>query len=373
VTLLLNCARTTESQLPPEHIIFGTSQRMRVVQQRLQKFASANVPVLIQGESGTGKGVIARLIHELSPLRSGPFVKVSCPAIPAALLESELFGHEKGGFTGAVGTKVGQVERAHQGTLFLDEISEVNLSLQSKLLQVLQDGRYWRIGAAEDNVVEARIVCATNRRLDTEVNHGRFRQDLFYRINVANIDLPPLRQRADDIVPLVNYFIEIYHAKYGSEIRPLSAELVEALRAYHWPGNIRELQNLIRRYAILGTTDVITDLTRDNCKLEIQGEPIEFSRDSQIGLKKLTQQAVRRLERRIILNVLQANKWNRRKSARFLKISYRALLYKMRDAGLSGSDSTPEDLLPTRDSELGCNVEVGAGTKPSRNFPMSGA
>ena len=351
-TPLAYSAETAAAPLPPEHIIFGTSQEMALVRQRIQKFSSANVPVLIQGESGTGKDIIARLIHRLSPLRSGPFVKVNCPAIPATLMESELFGYEKGGFTGAVGPKIGRVELAHRGTLFLDEISEVDLPSQSKLLQLLQDGQFCRIGGTEDSKVEARVVCATNRRLEEEVTNGKFRRDLFYRVNVVSVDLPPLRQRADDIVILINYFIEIYSSKYGSEVKPLSAKQLEDLRAYHWPGNIRELENIIRRYIILGTADSIpSELTQrrhEDFEFELQNnEDVELPSDSRIALKKITQNAVRHVERRIIYKVLQANNWNRKKSARCLSISYRALLYKMRDTGLSDLASTPvEDAVP---------------------------
>ena len=225
----------------------------------MDKVASANVPVLINGESGTGKDIIARMIHGLSPWKSGPFVKVNCPAIPGTLLESELFGYEKGAFTGAYGTKPGRVEMAHRGTLFLDEISELDLALQSKLLQLLQDGQFCRIGAQEDKKVEVRIVCATNRQLDVEIENGTFRQDLYYRINVVNLRMPPLRERRGDIEALVHYFLEYYNRKYNCRARALSLDLMAVLQKYHWPGNIRELENLIKRYVILGSEDVISN------------------------------------------------------------------------------------------------------------------
>ena len=173
--------------IPPENVVFGRSDVMRSVRDRLIKVAGANVPVLIQGESGTGKDIIARMVHGLSPWKTGPYVKVNCPAIPGTLLESELFGYEKGAFTGAYGSKPGRVEMAHRGTLFLDEISELDAALQSKLLQLLQDGQFCRIGAQEDKKVEVRVVCATNRKLEEEIQNGTFREDLFYRINVVNI------------------------------------------------------------------------------------------------------------------------------------------------------------------------------------------
>src|SRR5262250_1255025 len=243
---------TSLGEIPPEPVVFGHSETMQSLRERMDKVASANVPVLIQGESGTGKDIIARMIHGLSPWRTGPFVKVNCPAIPGTLLESELFGYEKGAFTGAYGSKPGRVEMAHRGTLFLDEISELDLALQSKLLQLLQDGQFCRIGAQEDKKVEVRVVCATNRHLESEIEAGTFRQDLFYRINVVNLHMPPLRERRGDIEELANYFLESYNRKYNCRAKPLSTEVLTVLQKYHWPGNIRELENLIKRYVILG-------------------------------------------------------------------------------------------------------------------------
>jgi two-component system, NtrC family, response regulator AtoC len=318
-------------EMPPEHVVFGRSETMQAVRQRLHKVAEANVPVLIQGESGTGKDIIARMVHALSPWKSGPWVKVNCPAIPGTLLESELFGYEKGAFTGAYGSKPGRVELAHRGTLFLDEISELDPGLQSKLLQLLQDGQFCRIGAQEDKKVEVRIVCATNRLLEAEIESGTFRQDLYYRINVVNLQLPPLRDRRGDIADLVDYFLEYYNRKYNCRARELSPELLSVLQKYHWPGNIRELENLIKRYVILGTEEVITS---DLVAQEPQYFNPEINLDGPISLKAITRHAVHEIERKVILKVLQANHWNRKQAARILGISYRALLYKIREAGL---------------------------------------
>ncbi len=318
-------------EMPPESVVFGNTEAMRAVRDRLIKLAGANVPVLIQGESGTGKDIIARMIHAASPWRHGPWVKVNCPAIPGTLLESELFGYEKGAFTGAYGMKPGRVEMAHRGTLFLDEISELDMALQSKLLQLLQDGQFCRIGAQEDKKVEVRVVCATNRKLEQEIENGTFRSDLFYRINVVNLYLPPLRERVSDIPDLVEFFLEYQNRKYNCRAKPLTGEMMSTLRKYHWPGNIRELENLIKRYVILGSEEVIvTDLA----PREPDFFNAEIPVDGQISLKKLTRQAVRELERKIILKVLQNHHWNRKQAARSLGISYRALLYKIRDAGL---------------------------------------
>jgi two-component system response regulator AtoC len=276
------------------------------------------------------------MIHARSPWRVGPFVKVNCPAIPGTLLESELFGYEKGAFTGAYGTKPGRVEMAHRGTLFLDEISELDLGLQSKLLQLLQDGQFCRIGAQEDKKVEVRVVCATNRKLEEEIENGTFRQDLFYRINVVNLHLPPLRERRGDIEELVGYFLEYYNRKYNCRARALSTELMGVLQKYHWPGNIRELENLVKRYVILGNEEAISsDLATQDQEYFNPDIPV----DGPISLKKITRQAVRELERKVILKVLQAHHWNRKQAAKALNISYRALLYKIRDAGLPSNRS----------------------------------
>jgi two-component system response regulator AtoC len=318
-------------EMPPEAVVFGGTEVMRALRERLGKIAGANVPVLIHGESGTGKDIIARMIHVASPWKTGPWVKVNCPAIPGTLLESELFGYEKGAFTGAFGMKPGRVEMAHRGTLFLDEISELDMSLQSKLLQLLQDGQFCRIGAQEDKKVEVRVVCATNRILEDEIINGTFRADLFYRINVVNLYMPPLRERVADLAELVAYFLEFYNRKFNARAKPLSTDLMNSLRKYHWPGNIRELENLLKRYVILGNEDAISGDLRPR-------EPDFFSADidvdGPVSLKKITRQAVHELERKIILKVLQHHHWNRKQAAKALNISYRALLYKIRDAGL---------------------------------------
>src|ERR1700738_4252717 len=220
-TLSVSSLAQSLGELPPDQIIFGHSEAMQAVRSRLGKVAAANVPVLITGESGTGKDIIARLIHGLSPWKSGPYVKVNCPAIPGTLLESELFGYEKGAFTGAFGSKPGRVELAHRGTLFLDEISELDPSLQSKLLQLLQDGQFSRIGAQEDKKVEVRVVCATNRELHEEIEQGHFRHDLFYRIAAMTIPLPPLRERAVDLPLISDYLLQYYNDKLNGRATTL--------------------------------------------------------------------------------------------------------------------------------------------------------
>jgi two-component system response regulator AtoC len=329
--------RSAADELPPDAVIFGTTAVMNEVRDRLDKIADTNIPVLLEGESGTGKEVIAKYIHCHSLWSTGPYVKVNCPAIPGTLVESELFGYEKGSFTGANGAKPGRVELADRGTLFLDEISELALELQSKLLQLLQDGQFCPLGGREDKKVEARVVCATNRRLEKEVAAGHFRQDLYYRITGVVLHLPPLRERAADIPGLVAWFARIYSERYRRIIPPLSNAAMELLQAHSWPGNIRELENLSKRYVVLGSEDAITSELRAGTSSHLEHD---FPVESGLPLKKVTRDAVRMLESKIILNTLQANHWNRKRTARILKISYRALLYKLKQTGLDASHDT---------------------------------
>lgn len=323
--------------LPPFDIIFGRSEAMRAIREKMERLTGTNVPVLIHGESGTGKEVIARALHRTSPWSKGPFVKVSCPAIPATLMESELFGYEKGAFTGAYGTKPGRVEMANCGTLFMDEIAELDPGLQAKLLQVLQDGQFCRIGGKEDTRVEARIVCATNRDLLEEIETGRFRADLFYRINVVNLHLPPLRERREDISGLVEYFFRSFCETFKRTTVPPSLRLLNFMHQYSWPGNIRQLENVVKRYVIFGSEEAITS------DLVAQASNGAFLRlgegNGPVALKELTQRAIQDLERKVILKTLQAHHWNRKQTARALKISYRALLYKIRNAGLESESA----------------------------------
>jgi two-component system response regulator AtoC len=285
-------------ELPPDHVYFGPSPAMQVVRQRVERSAGLNVPVLILGESGTGKEILARFIHERSPWRRGPFVKVNCPAIPGTLIESELFGFQKGAFTGAIAAKPGRMEMAQGGSLFLDEIAELDSNLQAKLLHVLQDG-------------------------------------LFYRINVITITLPSLRDRRDDIPYLVDYLRVQFNRRFKHDAAPVSREALQLLQQRDWPGNIRELENCVARYVILGSEEAFHsdhDSSAEKKGLHIS---YELNQDgNNIPLKRIAQQVTRRMEHDVILKVLRANHWNRRKTAEILKISYRALLYKVRQAGL---------------------------------------
>src|ERR1700684_2002468 len=320
-------------ELPPDHVYFGPSPAMQVVRQRMERSAGLNVPVLILGESGTGKEILARFIHERSPWRRGPFVKVNCPAIPGTLIESELFGFQKGAFTGAIAAKPGRMEMAQGGSLFLDEIAELDSNLQAKLLHVLQDGYFTRIGDHEERRMDARVICATNRVLAKEIESGGFRADLFYRINVITLTLPSLRDRREDIPYLVEYLREQFNRRFKREAGPVSKDVLQILHQRDWPGNIRELENCMARYVILGSEEAFHSDRHQQEKKPLSFA-FELNEEGNIPLKRIAQQVTRRMEHDVILKVLQPNHWNRRKAAEILKISYRALLYKVRQAGL---------------------------------------
>jgi two-component system, NtrC family, response regulator AtoC len=320
-----------QAELPPDHIYFGPSGAMQAVRQKVERAASLNVPILILGESGTGKEVLANFVHKSSPWRNGPFIKVNCPAIPGTLIESELFGFQKGAFTGANANKPGRMELAQGGTLFMDEIAELDSSLQAKLLHVLQDGHFTRIGDHEERRMDARIICATNRNLAREIESGAFRADLFYRINVISITLPSLRERREDIPYLAEYLRLQFNRRFQREAAPLSKETVHLLQQREWPGNVRELENCLARYVVLGSEDAFYSERPEKTPVHFTYETNE---EGNIPLKRIAQQVTRRMERDVILRVLQANHWNRRRTAEILKISYRALLYKVRQAGL---------------------------------------
>jgi two-component system, NtrC family, response regulator AtoC len=354
-TLMASAALKTETtpqpvELPPEHVYFGPSGIMQAVRQRVDRAAGLNVPILILGESGTGKEVLAHFIHNRSPWHDGPFVKVNCPAIPATLIESELFGFEKGAFTGAVAAKPGRMEQANGGTLFMDEIAELDASLQAKLLHVLQDGHFMRIGDHEERRMDARVICATNRQLQQEIKTGGFRADLFYRINVITITLPALRDRRDDIPYLVEYLREQFNRRFQRDAAPVSRETLHMLQRREWPGNVRELENCMARYVVLGSEEAFF---AERTERAVPHFTYELTADGNIPLKRIAQQVTRRMEHDVILRVLQANHWNRRKTAAILKISYRALLYKVRQAGLPAKRGQPK---------VGTAVEFQAGS-----------
>lgn len=325
------CAQVDD--LPPTDVIFGNSSVMSDLRHKVERAAAADIPVLLQGETGTGKEVLARFLHQSSRSANKPFVKVNCPSVPGSLFESELFGYERGAFTGASATKLGRIELSQGGTLFLDEIADLDLSLQAKLLQVLQDGQFCRIGGKWERRIEARVICATNRSLRQAAHCGEFRADVFHRINVFSLELPNLDQRSADIPILAKYFLEKYARKYGRSVAPFSISLLKRFQQHHWSGNIRQLQNLVHRYVIFESEEAITAIL-DESQSDSDSELVESPFPASLGLKKAIQDAIKPLERRIILQALEANGWHRGLAARQLRISYGALLHKMKETGL---------------------------------------
>ncbi len=318
-------------QVPPDPVLFGRSAVMAGVRQKAEKISRTNVPILLCGEGGTGKEALARWIHVNSEYGSGEFVKVSCAAIPGTLLESELFGYEQGAFTGASVAKPGRVEMAHRGTLFLDEIADLDLNLQSKLLQFLQDGTFSRIGDHSERRIDARLICATHKDLDQETEAGRFRQDLFYRIHGFRLKVPTLRDRREDIPALAEYFRVHFETQFGTKTDAFPPEMLQYLQNLNWPGNLRELSNGVARYVLIGPEAAIHQESaqrRSRAMRSAEGNGMP------VTLKGLAKDAIREMERNVILEALRANQWNRRKTAQALKISYRALIYKIHDAGL---------------------------------------
>lgn len=320
-----------QCKLPPEEFIFGCTAGMVTIRERIAKLTGTNIPVLITGESGTGKNIIATFIHAGSSVAMHPFIQVNCAALPANLMESELFGYERGAYTGAFSSKRGRVELADSGTLFLDEIAELDLTLQAKLLHLLQDGHFTRLGAEEERAINVRFIFATSRDLRQQILTGDFREDLFYRMDGVTLELPPLRERVEDIPGLAEYFLEKYNYKYNCHAGPLLNSTIEELQAYHWPGNIRELENLMRRYVMFGSQEAML--------ADIRGRKPDLFQfvippNGKVSLKDITRRAIRQVERQVIFKVLEANGWKRKRSAKMLKISYRALIYKLQELGI---------------------------------------
>jgi two-component system response regulator AtoC len=325
----------------------GTNPRMKEIQLLIRQIGWSEVPVLIQGETGTGKEVLARDLHEQSPRASGPFLKLNCAALPSELVESELFGYERGAFTGALQKKAGMFEMADRGTILLDEIGDMDVRLQAKLLQVLQDQEFRRIGGKETVKVDVRVIAATHRDLEKAILEQTFREDLYYRLSVINLHVPPLRDRTEDIVPLAEFLIAKY-SKKGVPSPTLTLDLKDAMMAYTWPGNVRELENCIRRLTILRNSDAIARELRDRASRKPfiatsvtenhSSAPAESGDDSSVLLRvtKAKQQA----ETSAILAALNSTRWNRKQAAALLRIDYKALLYKMKKLGID-DQSTP--------------------------------
>ncbi|MBN1204531.1 MAG: sigma-54-dependent Fis family transcriptional regulator [Myxococcaceae bacterium] len=389
--------------LTEARVIISTSPAMRRARALVERIADTDVPVLLLGESGTGKEVIAREIHARSQRRSRPFIKVNCAALPGELLESELFGHERGAFTGATAEKPGKFELADQGTIFLDEIGEMAIRLQAKLLQVLQDEEFFRVGGKKSVRVDSRVVVATNRDLEKEIALGNFREDLYYRLNVVAIRLPTLRERMEDVVPLTDHFLKRYGRHYIHGVSELPAEVLKAFTEYDWPGNVRELENMVRRLCVLkDPTLVLDELRGGRAPASAPSLPTAYAGDDgtpvrtpepeparpppgssvqvlemptrggtivspqaseppanpvspryanpfdipqppppppsmpvgEMSLKDIGKRAAMLAEREAILAMLQRTAWNKRKAASKLRISYKALLYKIKECGI---------------------------------------
>ncbi len=308
--------------------IIGSDHRMQRMFEMVDSVADTRATVLVTGESGTGKSLIARAIHRRSGRRDHPFVEVACGALPETLLESELFGHVKGAFTGASSDKMGKFKQADGGTIFLDEIATAPLSMQVKLLRVLQDLEFEQVGGTKTFRVDTRVVCATNENLQNAVADGRFRQDLFFRINVINFEIPPLRERVSDIPLLARHFLAQVSEEAGKRVVDFSPAAVEILQRYRWPGNVRELQNVVERAVLLGRNEIVAeeDLPRE---LTV-GIPLQLPRPAGTTLKE----ALEGPERAIILEVLESNQWNRNATADTLGINRTTLYKKMKRLGL---------------------------------------
>ncbi len=342
---LVSHHRRQDAPLPTEssavalqrQIALWRSNTMQDVWKIIQRAAQVDVTVLISGETGTGKDLVARAIHHLSWRQRAPFVAVNCAAVPRDLLESELFGHERGAFTGAHQLKTGKFESAQHGTILLDEIGDLHPALQAKLLHVLQDGTFSRVGAKATTKVDVRVLAATNRDLALGVATQRFRDDLYYRLNVIHIVVPPLRERSEEIPLLAAYFVERYsklYNRYGFELRQ---EVIDRLVRYRYPGNVRELENVIKRMIVLDDVQ----LTRTSFPAPpVSGKHNNHNGSLEVGhvpavfLKDIARKAAQRAEREEIVKMLERTHWNRARAAKLLNISYRSLLYKMKGGGL---------------------------------------
>ena len=321
--------------------LIGSSPKMREVAAVMERVAKTDIPVLICGESGSGKEVVAQLVHLHSARRQKPFMKVNCASIPRDLLESELFGHERGSFTGAYSAKPGKFELAQDGTMFLDEIAEIELSVQPKLLQVLQDKQFCRLGAQREVTVDVRFICSTHRPLEPLLAEGKFRADLYYRLNVITIQLPPLRERKEDLPELARHLLRKHAPGAGQRQIQLSDRLLDAFFQYDWPGNIRELENAIRRLVALGEESVLLDNFVKSTEKPLDAPSYLEEDDPPIlSLKEVARQAAWLAEREMILRALKKTQWNRKQAADLLQISYKAMLYKLKDAGLAKHSGT---------------------------------
>lgn len=322
------------------------SKAMSIVREMVEGVADTDATVLILGESGVGKEMVASLLLAQSLRRNKPFIKINCAALPSELLEAELFGFEKGAFTGAHRSKPGKFELAHTGTVFLDEVGELSPPLQAKLLQVLQEGEFSRLGGQQNVRVNVRIIASTNQNLEKAIESGTFRADLYYRLNVVNITVPPLRQRREEIPILINYFLKMYSDHYHRPQPMLSARTQKLLGTYHWPGNVRELENIMKRIILLKNEEFIVDALQT----DQEDRPTAVIGAASCGLKELGRHAAHKVEYWAIKQALAQTQWNRTQAAKLLKISYKALLYKMQKCRLSSFQEEDDMEYDTHDS-----------------------
>ena len=333
VDRLLAQTEARERSLTDHVVLLDGSPQMRAVRTIIENIADTDATVLIRGESGVGKDLVARAIHSVSGRGHGPFVKVNCAAIPHDLLESELFGHERGAFTGAHRRKPGQFEYANKGTIYLDEIAELPLALQAKLLHVLQDFRFSRVGGHGLIDVDARVVAATNRDLEHAMARSEFREDLYYRLNVVEIRIPPLRERREEISLLASAFLSRFNEQYG-RAKQLSSETMARLTEHSWSGNVRELENVIRRMVVLTDGEQAFEALVARQRNGHASTHAAASIASE-GLREIARRGAREAERKALVEVLDRVQWNRAEASRILKVSYKTLLNKISECKLS--------------------------------------
>lgn len=315
--------------------IIGKSSQMQEIFRKIEKIASYKTTVLITGESGTGKELVAKAIHYAGNRKELPFIAVNCGAIPHELLESELFGHAKGAFTGAYSSKSGLILQAHRGTLFLDEIGELPLNLQVKLLRFLQEGEIRKVGDTQTIHVDVRVIAATSRNLAKSVEQGIFREDLYYRLNVVPLHLPPLRERREDIALLIRHFLKKYTQELGKEIIHISPEAMKALLGYEWKGNVRELENILERAIVMTEGETITTEYLPQELLKLQSQIVVNIPEPHISLKEVLKEVTQSTEKTLILRALKRMDDNRTRAAQLLEISHRALMYKLKEYDIS--------------------------------------
>lgn len=339
-------------QVTEDLSFLAASPQMVRIRQQILQIAPVDVPVFISGESGVGKEVVARMIHLRSARRTQPFIKVNCAALPGELLESELFGFEQGAFTGAVRSKPGKFEMANKGTIFLDEIAEMSSHMQAKLLHVLQDHQYSRLGGRQLIEVDVRVLAATNVEVQEAMKSGRFREDLYYRLNVLSLQIPPLRERSQEIPMLFRHFLKQYSEKFAKDAPVPSQHLLEAARRYEWPGNLRELENFVKRYVILEDDEgSLRELVEMSAARQRTAPRPEAPTLKDQGLKALVRGLKDEAEMEAISEALEKTRWCRKDAAKMLGISYKALLYKMRqfnlDSGRSSRSTQAAPVPPT--------------------------